>query len=372
MKRISILILSSMLVGCTQQKDSAMEGMEHSAQPMAVVNSSSLMLSDTQIRLANISTEVVKEGDIGQVLAVNARLVANENLTEVISARVAGRIEKLYVREEGREVKKGEPLYEVYSENLLILEREYLLSKAQYEKLGKASNYESILKAAENKLLLYGLTKDQVANLRDTESLQSRVTFLSPTSGIIKKIGVEEGQYVSEGTLLYQIENISQLWVEAELYPGEANYVSVGDKVKVQINGLERQQTEATVNFLSPELRAGTQVMVMRATISNASLALKPGQAAQVLLQHSARHSLVIPVDAVIRNEQGTHVYIQTEQNTFEPRMVKTGIENFQSVEIIDGLTSGDQVVATGAYLLYSELILKKGIDPQASITHKH
>jgi Cu(I)/Ag(I) efflux system membrane fusion protein len=112
--------------------------------------------------------------------------------------------------------------------------------------------------------------------------------------------------------------------------------------------------------------------MVMRATINNPSLALKPGQAAQVLLQHSARHALVIPVDAVIRNEQGTHVYIQTEQNTFEPRMVKTGIENFQSVEIVDGLKPGDQVVATGAYLLYSELILKKGIDPQASITHKH
>jgi membrane fusion protein, copper/silver efflux system len=370
MKSILILILLSLLIACTQQKEVAME--EHSMKPMMVANSSSLMLTDTQIRLANITTEVVKEGDIAQVLPVNARLVANENLTEIISARVAGRIERLYFREVGREVMKDEPLYEVYSENLLVLEREYLLAKAQYEKLGKASNYESILKAAEKKLLLYGLTKNQVASLSETESLHSHITFLSPASGVIKKIGVEEGQYVSEGTLLYQIENTSQLWVEAELYPTEVSYVKVGDKINVQINGLERQQREATVNFLSPELRAGSQVMVMRATISNPSLSLKPGQAAQVLLQHSARHSLVIPVDAVIRNEMGTHVYVQTEQNTFAPRMVKTGIENFQSVEIIYGLTAGDKVVATGAYLLYSELVLKKGIDPQSSMTHKH
>ncbi len=371
MKAISILILLSMLIACSQQKDAPMEG-EHSAKALNVANSSSLMLTDTQIRLANISTEVVKEGDIAQILPVNARLVANENLTEIISARVAGRIEMLYFREAGREVMKGEALYEVYSENLLILEREYLLTKAQYEKLGKGSNYESILKSAEKKLLLYGLTKDQVANLSETESLHSRITFLSPASGIIKKIGVEEGQYVSEGTLLYQIENTSQLWVEAELYPTEVNYVKVGDKVKIQINGLERQQGEAIVNFLSPELRAGSQVMVMRATISNPSLSLKPGQAAQVLLQHSARHSLVIPVDAVIRNGMGTHVYIQTGQNIFEPRIVKTGIENFQSVEIINGLAAGDKVVATGAYLLYSELVIKKGIDPQANMMHKH
>lgn len=372
MKSISILILLSMLIGCTQPKDTAMEGMNHTAKPMDVANSSSLMLSDTQIRLANISMEVVREDDMAQVTPVNARLVVNENLTEIISARVAGRIEKLFFREAGREVKKGEPLYEVYSENLLILEREYLLAKSQYEKLGKASHYESILKSAEKKLLLYGLTKNQITNLHDTESLQSRISFLSPTSGIIKKIGVEEGQYVSEGTLLYQIENTSQLWVEAELYPTEVNYVNVGDKIKVQVNGLEWQQGEATVNFLSPELKAGTQVMVMRATISNPSLSLKPGQAAQVFLQHSARHAIVIPVNSVIRNEQGTHVYIETEQNTFEPRMVKTGIENFQSVEIIDGLKVGDRVVATGAYLLYSELVLKKGIDPHASMTHKN
>lgn len=370
MKNLTVILLC-LLIACTQKKDASME-VEQSMKPMNVANNSSLMLSDTQIRLANISTEVVKEGDIAQVLPVNARLVANENLTEIISARVAGRIEKLYFREEGREVMKDESLYEVYSENLLILEREYLLAKAQYEKLGKASNYESILKASEKKLLLYGLTKDQVANFSETESLHAHITFLSPTSGIIKKIGVEEGQYVSEGTLLYQIENTSQLWVEAELYPTEVNYVKVGDKVKILINGLERQQREATVNFLSPELRAGSQVMVMRATISNPSLSLKPGQAAQVLLQHSARHSVVIPANAVIRNEQSTHVYVQTEQNTFEPRMVKTGIENFQSVEIIDGLVTGDKVVATGAYLLYSELVLKKGIDPQSSTVHKH
>jgi Cu(I)/Ag(I) efflux system membrane fusion protein len=330
-----------------------------------------LMLSDSQIKLANITTQKVSVNSIGQTVLVNAKLVENEDLSQVISTRASGRIEKLFVKETGRTIKKGQPLYELYSETLLTLQREFLLAKEQYDALGSTeTRYKSFLDASRRKLILYGLSNSQVEDLAKNKNVQNRITFLSPASGIVTEISVSEGQYVSEGGPLIRIEDTSNLWLEAELYPNEATLVKVGDKINVRITGFENRSIEAKVTFLSPEFRANTQIMSMRASISNPTLALKPGMQAQVFFSHSTKNALSLPVDAVIRDGRGTHVYVQRGHNTFRPQMVKTGIEDFEKVEITEGLVEGDTVAVTGAYLLYSEIILKKGTDPMAGHTH--
>lgn len=330
-----------------------------------------LMLGESQIKLGNISTQVITIQNIGQTLPVNARLVANEELTEVISARVTGRIEKLFVKEEGRMVNKGEPLYELYSESLLTYQKEYLLALEQYKTMKAVDNrYEDYFKSARKKLLLYGLTDKQIDRLTSTSDIQPRITFLATASGVVKEIKVAEGQYLNEGDPLYQLENISKLWVEAELYPTELQYVKMGDRIDVQVAGYTNAATEAIVTFLSPEYRKNTQVTILRATLNNATSLWKPGMQAQVFLKHSEKSSLTIPADAVIHDQRGTHVYVQTADHTFEPRMVKTGIENFDSVEIAEGVEEGEVVVVTGAYLLYSELVLRNGADP--ILSHHH
>ena len=330
-----------------------------------------LMLTDSQIKLANITTQKVSIQSIGQTVVVNGKLVENEDLSQVVSSRAAGRVEKLFVKETGRTIQKGEPLYELYSETLLTLQREFLLAKEQYDALGSTeTRYKSFLDAARRKLLLYGLTNSQVENLAKDKNVQNRITFLSPASGIVTEISVSEGQYVSEGGALIRIENISNLWLEADLYPNEATVAKVGDKINVRVSGFENQPVEAIVTFFSPEFRANTQIMSMRASVSNPTLSFKPGMQAQVFFSHSNKKALSLPVDAVIRDGKGTHVYVQRGHNTFRPQMVKTGIEDFEKVEITEGLNEGDTVAITGAYLLYSEIILKKGTDPMAGHTH--
>lgn len=334
-------------------------------------DSNDLMLTDSQVRLANITTQKVSVKPVGQTRVVNARLAENEDLTEVISSRSSGRIEKLFVKETGRVVRSGEPLYELYSETLLTLQREYLLAKEQYETLGKDEpRYESFLKGSERKLLLYGLTKKQVETLAQSKAVQQRITFLAPSGGIVSEIKVSEGQYIEEGALLYRIENISKLWLEAELYPNESSMVKQGDKITARVNGFESTPLEAKVIFLSPEYRANSQITVIRAMIDNPELKYKPGMQAQVFFTHSSRTAVAIPIDAVIRDGKGTHVYVETGTNTFQPRMVKTGLEDFEQVEISEGLKEGERIAITGAYLLYSEIILKKGTDPMAGHTH--
>jgi Cu(I)/Ag(I) efflux system membrane fusion protein len=330
-----------------------------------------LMLSESQIKLANITIEKITMKALGQTMVINGRLAVNEEASEILSSKVAGRIEKLFIKETGRSVQKGEPLYELYSETLLTLQKEYLLAKEQFETLGKQEKrYESFLKASEKKLLLYGLTKKQIEQLGQSKSAQSRITFLAPASGIATEINVVEGQYIAEGAALYKIENISTLWLEAELYPQETSLVKIGDKINVRITGYESSAVDARVTFLSPEYRANTQITNMRAEVKNPDMKLKPGMQAQVLFIHSTKKGLAIPIDAVIRTEKGAHVYVQTENNTFQPRMIKTGLEDFEQVEITEGLTEGETVAVSGAYLLYSEIILKKGIDPMAGLVH--
>ena len=368
---ILIVFLGVWLIACSGEQKSDDHSSHTAASQMTAVNNNSLMLNESQIKLANITTQKVTMKSVGQTQLLNGVLAVDEENSQVISSRIPGRIEKLFSKETGKPIRKGEPLYEIYSEELLTLQQEFLLAKEQFESLGKKeSRYESFYKTAERKLLLYGMSSNQIEQLKKSGIQQQRITFVSPASGIVADINISEGQYVSEGALLYRIENTNKLWVEAELYPDEVAFVKAGDRVGVRVSGFESTPVEARIVFLSPEYRANTQIMLMRGVIPNSDLKFKPGMQAQVLFTHSSRTALSIPVDAVIRDEKGTHVYVESGKNTFEPRMVKTGIEDFEQVEITEGLKENEVIAATGAYLLYSEFVLKKGTDPMAGHHH--
>jgi Cu(I)/Ag(I) efflux system membrane fusion protein len=335
----------------------------------AASDDGSLMLTESQIRLANITTTLTRLENIGESTVLTGRLMINEDETEVVSSRVAGRIERLYFKEIGQKVKRGQPLFEIYSEQLLTLQQEYLLALRQFETL-KESRYESFVRAAERKLTLYGMSNAQVKQLAERKQVDQRITFLASSTGIVSRIDATEGQYVSEGGPIYRIENLDNIWVEADLYPGETSLVKTGDMVRVQVIGFENAPTEGKVTFLSPQYEQGSQTIGLRAVISNTRGEFLPGMLATVVLSHSEKKAIALPIDAVVRDANGSHVWILTEDGAFKPQMVKTGTENFEKIEITEGLTEKQNVVITGAYLLYGELVLKKGIDPMTAHHH--
>ena len=331
-----------------------------------------IMLSESQIKLGNITTQKVQSEEIGNTTILTGSLKVNQDAIDIISSRVAGRIERLYVKEVGQLIQKGQPLYEVYSEQLLTLQREYLLALNQYNEMQQKERYASFLKAAEKKLLLLGLTGTQINQLSKDKNLQTRITFLAPSSGVISDISASEGQYVSEGGALYKVENLDKIWVEAELYPEEASLVNKEDKVKVVVNGFENESVTGIVSFLSPQFRQGTQIINLRAVIPNQERKFFPGMQANIILSNSSKKSLALPTDAVIRDELGSHVWVNPKEGVFQFRMVKTGIENFDRIEILEGLQENETVVVTGAYLLYSEYVLKKGGNPMQGHDHSN
>ena len=330
-----------------------------------------LMLSENQIALGNIRASRIKYGDVAGNAILTGKLVIDETQTDVISSRATGRIERLYIKETGQQVQKGQPLYELYSEELLTLQREYLLALRQNQELGAENpRFASILESARKRLLLYGLTVAQIRSLGKSGNLDARVTFVAPSSGVITDIAATEGQYIAEGAVLYRLGKLNKIWVEAELYPQEVENVQAGDVVQVAVQGFPAEPVPAKVTFISPELRQGSQVVLLRAELPNIDDQYLPGMQANVVLPGKNGSTLTVPADAVIRNESGSHVWVQTGKNTFQARMVALGEESAENVAILSGVKENDKVVTSGAYLLYSEFVLKKGANPMAGHDH--
>lgn len=326
-------------------------------------------LNQTQIELANISVEQVSLQSIGSALQLNGKLKTDETQTEVVSTRVPGRLEKLFIKETGVHIKEGQLIYEIYSEQLLTYQQEYLLAIDQVKALGDKPS-QAYMEAAKKKLWLYGMTEPQIKNLISSEQTSPRIQFVAPASGIVTEITVVEGQYLSEGSSIYRLENLDRLWAEAELYPDEASLIKVGDPVTIRFSGFENEVVRSKIIFLAPEYREGSQIFVVRASLANPGHHFIPGMQTEIFFEHSKKKALVLPNDAVIREERGTLVYKKSGKGKFRSQIVSTGLQTFDKVEITDGIQEGDSVVVSGAYLLYSEVVLKKGVNPMAGHHH--
>ena len=331
----------------------------------------SLTLNQSQIELANITTKIIGDTVLSDAKQLNGRLAINPDKTVFVSSRVPGRIENLYIKEPGVKVSHGQALYKIYSEELAALQQEYLLTDAQSRQFPQDAQFSQIERAAKQKLILYGQSESQIERLIKGQKSDPYVTYVSPVSGVIAELAVSEGQYVSEGSAVARIESYDDLWVEADLYPAEASDVKAGQAVKVVVAGWENNPQQMTIQFINPNFQNGRQLLQVRGTVSNYKGNWQPGMQANIILPMQRKSTgLSIPVDAVIRGSNGTHVWQELSENKFVPRMVKTGMENNESVEIIEGLKPGDKIVITGAYLLNSEYILKKGVHPMT--THNH
>lgn len=330
-----------------------------------------LTLSESQQALANVTTMTIGAGALSNMKQLNGRLVTDPEKTVVISTRVPGRIEVLYVKETGVKVNKGQPLYKIYSEQLATLQQEYLVAAAQARQFPEDARFQQIEKAARQKLVLYDQSSSRIDQLLKAQKTSPYVTYYAPASGTVAELSITEGAYAAEGGAIMKLESYHELWVEADVYPAEASAIHIKQKVQVIVAGWENKPQAMTIQFINPALQSGSQLMQIRGTVSNPDNQWQPGQQVNILVPVKATtEALTLPVDAVIRDGKGMHVWIETAKGKYEPRKITTGMENFESVEITGGLEAGDKVVITGAYLLYSEYVLKKGADPMGAHLH--
>lgn len=331
-----------------------------------------LQLSEQQIQLGNIQTDTIRNGTIGDQLVLTATLNFDQVKASSVSSRIMGRIEKLYYKNLGDYVKKGSPLYDLYSEELNNAKQEYLLALDKKKTFTNETviDFDQLIQSAKNKLLLWGLSETQIDQLATTRKATPTTTFYNTAGGYITQLDIREGDYVMEGGTIVKLADLSTLWAEAQVYTSQLAELNRNSAATVQLPDFENKEIKGRIEFVNPEINSDTRINLIRVSIPNPGNQLKPGMPAYVLLKSPQRQSLTLPIDAVIRDGKGATVWIQTGKNTFKSVMVQTGLESDDRIEIKSGLKPGDVVVLTGAYLLHSEYVFKKGADPMAGHNH--
>jgi Cu(I)/Ag(I) efflux system membrane fusion protein len=330
-----------------------------------------IMLSDEQIQLGNIQTDTLGHAVLGDKVVLTATLNFDEMKVNTVSARIAGRIDRLYFKNTGDYIKKGDHLLDLYSEELNTAKQEYVAALERQQTLDNSIiDFKQLLQSARNKLLLWGVSEAQIAELAKTKKVTPLTTVYSSVNGYITELTIQEGQYIMEGGTIVKVADMSTLWAEAQVYASQLASVDYKGMATVQLPDMPGKEITGKVSFANPEISADTRISLIRISIPNTGNQLKPGMPAYVLLKSTPTKSMTLPIDAVLRDGRMATVWLRTGKNTFKNRMVETGLESGDRIEIKSGVQNGDVVVISGAYLLNSEYIFKKGADPMAEHNH--
>lgn len=325
-----------------------------------------LLLSDQQIQLGNIAVDTIGKDVIGAETVLTATLNYDQQKLTSVSSRVMGRIDKLYHKNIGDYISKGEPLMEVYSEELNNAKQEYLLALERRKVLDNSLiDFDQVIKSAKTKLMLWGMSEAQINALISSNRTRLTTTVFSNQSGYITELNVQEGEYISEGGSIVQLADLSTLWAEAQIYTSQYSQINSNGLVTVQFPDIGKE-IKGKIEFVNPEISPDKRLNLIRVTIPNQGNQLRPGMSAYVVLKGGQRNVLSLPMDAVIRDANGATVWVQTGKNTFKNKMVTVGMESGDRIEITYGLSQGEAVVTRGAYLINSEYIFKKGSSPMA------
>ena len=326
-------------------------------------------LSAEQIRLGNIKADTIGGGTFGDKLILTGTLNFNQDKLSSVSATLEGRIDKLYFKNIGDYVKKGDKLYDLYSEQLNNAKQEYVNALEQMQTVGNSLiNYGALVESAKTKLLLWGMTNAQISQLAQSKQVSTHTTFYSTDAGYITALNVQEGDYLMEGGTVVQLANLSTLWAEAQVYTTQMPLIRRSENAIVLIPDMNNETINGTIDFINPEINPDTRINLVRVTIPNKNNSLHPGMPVYITINNKQRSSLTLPADAVLRDSKGAMVWVQTNPGVYEMRMVKTGIEDNNAVEITSGLTNGEVVVTSGAYLLNSEYVFEHGSNSMAGM----
>ena len=364
MRYIIIFLLSFLFATCESRKEvTANKEIKASRD-----NKNEVVLSEQQIQLGNIQTDTIRPGAIGDQLVLTATLNLDQSKTSSVSSRLMGRIERLYYKSQGDFVNKGVPLYDLYSEELNNARQEYLLAIDRKKEFANETSmdFNQLLVAAKNKLLLWGMTEPQIRELVRYRKPTSTTTFYSTTSGYITNIDIREGDYVMEGATIIKLADLSTLWVEAQVYTSQLSEIDRNGIAIVRLPDMEGTEIKGRIEFVNPEINPYTRINLIRVSIPNTGNRLKPGMPAYVVLKNEQHKTLTLPGDAVLRDGKGASVWLQTGLNSFKNKMVDVGLESGDRIEIKSGLSAGDVVVINGAYLLNSEYIFRNGENPMS------
>ena len=327
-----------------------------------------IKISTEKVQKLGVRTEAAQLRPLDKVVRASGRIEPDERRLYAISPKFEGYVERLHVNVTGQPVGKGQALFEVYSPELVSAQREYAIAAQGVEALKEAGGpaRDGMKQLADSSLLRlknWDISEEQVKALAKSGETKRTMTFRSPVAGIVTEKKAVQGMRFMPGEVLYQVADLSSVWVVADVFEQDIGLIKSGAKARVMINAYPGKTFEGTISYVYPTLNDQTRTVPVRVELANPGLLLKPAMFAQVELPVSAKGSAVtVPVSAVIDSGARQIVLIQQGEGRFEPREVKLGARSDNHLEVIEGVKEGEQVVVAANFLIDAESNLKAAV----------
>jgi Cu(I)/Ag(I) efflux system membrane fusion protein len=272
----------------------------------------------------------------------------------------------------GRSVRKGEPLFTLYSPDLLATQDEYLLAVNMQGRLAASplaevkANADSLVASTRDRLRLWDVTDQQIAALKRRDKAEPVLMVAAPSSGIVMKREAVPGKYVEPGTTLYEVADLSRVWISADIYESEVAAVTLNQPASVTFAAYPGETFQGKVSYIYPTLNTEARTVRVRLELPNPGLKLKPGMFGTVILQTDEAQTLVVPKEAVLDTGLRQIVFLDRGEGSYTPHQVKLGRRNQDSVEVLEGLKEGDRIVTSANFLLDAESKLTSASSMQA------
>lgn len=317
-----------------------------------------------------VRTAPVVKGEIFRRIRTVGLVGFDEPKQYSVNAKIAGWVERLYVNETGQQVKKGQKLLEIYSPELVTAQQELILARQNLDALSVSSfpeiaqGAERLLEASRRRLSLWDVSAKQIAKIEASGVVQKTLTLDAPYDGIVSMKMVNEGMYIKPGAALFEISDLSRVWVYADLYENELPFVRVGQTASVTLPYANEKPRFARLTYLYPYVDPKTRTVKARIEFDNPDFALRPDMYVNVEIQADRRTNVLsIPAEAVLNSGDKQTVFVALGEGKFEPRSVKTGVQGDDGmIEVRDGVSPGEMVVTSAQFMFDSESRLREAI----------
>lgn len=327
-----------------------------------------VQLSPQKLQTIGVKVSEVRRKDVADEIRATGNVTVDETRLAYVQTRFAGYLEKVFADATYQHVRKGQPLFTIYSPDLVATEREYLVAKqnqkqvAQSTVSGVATSAASLLDAAAERLKQWGVPEKEIARLESSGQVQQELEFDSPVSGYITERNALPNMTVQPETRLYTITDLSSVWVQAQVFQNDIGRIKTGDLATLTVDTFPGRVFRGRVDFIYPQLDMQTRTGNVRIVFSNPDLRLKPGMFVNVLLKVPLGKQLVIPASAVLQSGTRQIVFVDRGEGYLEPREVQLGARAGDDFIVLSGLKEGEKIVVSANFLIDSESQLQAAL----------
>ena len=317
-------------------------------------------------QLIGLKVAHVERAPVGGSWRTTGKIAVDETRVHHVNVKVSGFMERVYADFIGRPVRRGEPLFDIYSPDLLAAQQEYLLALGTRRRFGDqgslAADGDDLVAAARRKLELWDVPRAEIDRLEKGGEPTRTITFRSPATGVVTKKDVVPGMRVNAGDMPFEIVDLSRVWLLADAYETDLRHVRIGQPASLTLKAFPGRTFQGRVAFVDPMLDPKTRTAKVRIEFKNPDGELKPEMFGEVVLQGAARKGLRIPADAIIHSGTKNVVFVALGEGKFQPREIGVGEGDAEWVEVVAGLEEGDGVVTRANFLVDSESRLRASL----------